>query len=156
MLVMYYRKLILRAILEFAYSGNSGAALNAEFDLNDPGNTNGKGYFTNHPVNYINIPALLSRFVQVVTKNTLNLTTYLFGDAGVININPNYSKNLELSSIRADAGVGVALTIARWGPLQTVKPLTIRFDMPLFLNEPPASDAGYVQWRWVIGISRCF
>ncbi|HXB11944.1 MAG TPA: hypothetical protein VNZ45_08170, partial [Bacteroidia bacterium] len=142
--------------LEFAYNGNSGAAINAELDLNDPANTAGKGYFVNHPVNYLNIPALLSRFVQVVSKSCINLTTYLFGDAGVININPNYSRNLELSSIRADAGVGVALTIQRWGPLQTVKPLTIRLDMPLFLNEPPASDEGYVQWRWVIGISRCF
>jgi aminopeptidase N len=142
--------------LEFAYSGNSGAAINAELDLNDPGNTNGKGYFTNHPVNYLNIPALLSRFVQAVTKNDLNMTTYLFGDAGVININPNNSRNLELSSIRADAGVGVALTVQHWGPLQTAKPLTIRFDMPLFLNEPPASDKGFVQWRWLFGISRCF
>jgi aminopeptidase N len=118
----------------FAYSGNTGAALNAELDFSH-----------------------LLKFPKFF-HNDFALTTYLFGDAGVININPVDANNrtLEFSSLRMDAGVGLALTIQRWGPLQLVKPFTIRFDMPLFLNEPPATDQNYVQWRWVIGIGRSF
>jgi hypothetical protein len=121
--------------LIYAYSGSSGAAVNAELDFNR-----------------------LVHFNPRFLRNMFALSTYLFGDAGVINIVPPNanSRTLEFSSLRADAGVGVALTLQRWGPLQLVKPLTIRFDMPFFLNEPPATDQNFVQWRWVIGIGRCF
>jgi len=121
--------------LVYAYNGSSGAAINAELDFNH-----------------------LVHFNPKFLHNDFALSTYLFGDMGVINLTPIVPENqfLEFSSLRADAGVGVALTIQRWGPLQLIKPLTIRFDMPLFLNEPAATDKNFVQWRWVIGIGRCF
>jgi aminopeptidase N len=121
--------------LVYAYTGNSGAAINAELDFNH-----------------------LVHFNPKFLRDDFALSTYLFGDAGIINItSPLQSPKLvQFSSIRADAGLGVALTIQRWGPLQLVKPLTLRFDMPLFLNEPPATDKDFVQWRWVFGIGRCF
>ncbi|GAB4132219.1 MAG: hypothetical protein Fur0041_03330 [Bacteroidia bacterium] len=88
-------------------------------------------------------------------NSVIGLTTYLFGDIGAINFNsPNES--LAMSDFRADAGVGCALTIKRFPPLQTVQPLTIRFDAPLFLNRTPYTSPDYIQMRWVVGISRAF
>ncbi|HEU4716205.1 MAG TPA: hypothetical protein VFU15_00140, partial [Bacteroidia bacterium] len=88
-------------------------------------------------------------------NSIFHLDTYLFGDIGSINFNDPGEK-LAMSDFRADAGVGTALTIKRFPPLQTVKPLTIRFDMPLFLNSVPYVSQNYVQFRWVVGISRAF
>jgi aminopeptidase N len=56
----------------------------------------------------------------------------------------------------ADAGAGIALSIVRWGPLYDVKPLTIRFDAPIFINRLPFEETNYVQFRWVIGINKAF
>ncbi len=61
-----------------------------------------------------------------------------------------------MADLRADAGVGAALTIKKFGVLQTVNPLTIRFDVPFFLNRIPAADKDYIQYRFVIGVSRAF
>ncbi len=118
--------------LIYAYNGNTGAAINGELDFNR-----------------------LLHLKKPLFRNDFALATYLFGDAGYISISQTNSPTIQFSSLRADAGVGVALTIQRWGPLQKCKPLTIRFDMPLFLNEPPYNE-NYFQWRWVIGIGRCF
>jgi len=124
----------------FTYRGNSGAAINAELEF-------GK----------------LFKFIRITDQNgivkwfnkTFALNTYLFGDIGVINYNkPN--KKLLLSDYRIDAGVGTALTIKKWGVLETVHPLTIRFDMPLFLNRIPATESDYLKFRWMVGVSRAF
>lgn len=40
-----------------------------------------------------------------------------------------------MADLRADAGIGAALTIKKFGVLQTANPLTIRFDVPFFLIE---------------------
>jgi hypothetical protein len=88
-------------------------------------------------------------------KNTLAFQTYLFGDAGIINSNIG-SEALSFDALRADGGLGVTLTIKRWGPLQTVSPLTIRFDMPFFLSSTPAAEPDYFTFRWVLGINRTF
>ncbi len=119
----------------FAYYGTSGAAVNAELEFNKLIHCN-------------------PRFL----KNTFALTTYLFGDAGVLNLNPPMRDKLPLvfTTVIADAGLGAALTIQRWGPLQLVKPLTIRFDMPFFLNRLPYGEQNYVQYRFVVGIGRSF
>jgi hypothetical protein len=61
-----------------------------------------------------------------------------------------------MSDVRIDAGLGLALTIKKFGVLQTVNPLTIRFDMPFFLNSIPPTDKSYVMYRFVIGVSRAF
>lgn len=117
----------------YNYNGTSGAAINAEIDFSK--------YFG---------------FISKATKQALSFGTYLFGDAGVINTNLN-TEAFALSSIMVDAGVGTTLTIQKWGRLQTVKPLTVRVDFPLFLNRLPYVQApNYVQFRWVVGISRAF
>ncbi|HVA97496.1 MAG TPA: hypothetical protein VNG53_01265, partial [Bacteroidia bacterium] len=116
----------------YTFKGNTGAAVNAELEFNN-----------------------LVKFNPKFLKNYFHLATYLFGDAGVIN-NNQFPNELSFANFRADAGIGTALTIQRWGPLQTVHPLTIRFDMPLFLNHPPATDQGFFQFRWIIGVNRAF
>ncbi len=122
----------------YAYVGSSGAAINGELEFNH-----------------------LVHFNPKFLKNSLALSTYLFGDAGVINATKlvmlaSASPQLVFSNIHADAGIGLALTIQRWGALQLAKPLTIRFDMPLVLNQLPATEQNYVQMRWVVGIGRAF
>ncbi len=120
----------------FAYQGNTGASVNAELEFNH-----------------------LIHFNPKFLKNTFALITYLFGDAGILNLTPPASATnlpLEFTNILADAGAGVALTIQKWGPLQLVKPFTLRFDMPFFLNRLPYSDQNYIQYRFVVGIGRCF
>ncbi|MFQ5335848.1 MAG: hypothetical protein ACE5DN_07215, partial [Flavobacteriales bacterium] len=112
--------------------GTSGAAVNAELEFN--------------------------RFIRWnprFLRNTFKLTTYLFGDAGLINANTVNEPFLP-ANFRADAGVGAALTIRRWGVLELVNPLTIRFDMPLWLNRIPASEQEYFAFRWMFGVSRAF
>ena len=88
-------------------------------------------------------------------SSVIGITSYLFGDIGGINFNYT-SEGLAMSDFRADAGAGFALTIKRFPPLQVVKPLTIRFDMPLFLNSTPYNSPDYIQMRWVVGINRAF
>ena len=118
--------------LVYTYMGNSGAAVNLELDFNR-----------------------LVKFNPKFLKNMFKIETYLFADAGVIDYT-NAAKEWSISDIRADAGVGSTFTIQKWGPLDNVKPLTIRFDMPLVLNRPPAIDEDYFQVRWVVGINRAF
>jgi aminopeptidase N len=94
-----------------------------------------------------------------IIKEQNKFVTYLFADAGVINHTAvDYSNFKEaFSSLRTDAGVGVALTVDRWGPLETAKPITIRVDFPMFLNKYPNVDESYLQTnRFVFGIGRSF
>jgi hypothetical protein len=121
-----------RGNVVMSYKGSSGAALNTELEFND-----------------------LIRIHPRWFRNWLKVSTYLFADAGSINIDPapNY---LEMANIRVDAGLGAAFTIKKFGPLQTVNPFTIRFDMPFFLNRTPAAQPDYFAFRWLIGISRAF
>ena len=114
------------------YRGTSGAAVNAELEFDK--------LFNFHP------RALRKYF---------SFNTYLFGDIGVINYN-QLKDNLLLADFRADAGVGTALTIKKWGMLETVHPLTIRFDMPLFLNRIPAVETEHFKFRWIVAVSRAF
>jgi aminopeptidase N len=118
----------------YTYKGQTGAALNTELEFSDLVKIKRRNWFT----------------------NTLKLTTYLFADAGVINYTTPSITTVEFADIRMDAGLGSALTIKRFGILQKVKPLTIRFDMPFFLSSVPAMDNNYVQYRFVIGINRAF
>jgi hypothetical protein len=90
-----------------------------------------------------------------IVRNIFKFTPYLFGDAGVINMNTDYER-FELSSLRADAGIGTTLSIQKWGPLEMVNPLVIRFDMPLVLNRIPATEDEFFRFRYLIGISRAF
>src|SRR5207245_121302 len=127
----------------FTYKGTSGAAFNAELEFDQL-------FKTKKPL----FKGKAGKFVYKI-KNTFKLDTYFFGDIGVINYNASFEP-FALADFRADAGVGAAFTIKKFGPLQTVDPLTIRFDVPLFLNSVPAIDPQFVKFRWVIGINRAF
>jgi len=118
--------------LNYVYKGHSGAAVNAELEFN-------------------------KLFYDAADKfsDYIGWSTYLFGDAGFISSNLIY-ENLTFAKLRADAGVGVALTIKKFGPLEKIKPLTIRFDMPLFLSSLPYVEDKYLKFRWVIGVNRAF
>ena len=118
----------------FAYKGQTGAAINAELEFD--------GLFRLKKSSWLN--------------RTFKLNTYLFGDAGIINYNKPNDNVLKMTDLRIDAGVGIALTIKKFGVLQTVNPLTIRFDMPFFLNRLPATEKEYIQYRFVVGINRAF
>ncbi|MEC7646380.1 MAG: M1 family aminopeptidase [Bacteroidota bacterium] len=119
------------SIAAFNYNGTSGAAFNTEID------------FTSY------LPFS-------IRKN--NITSYLFADAGIITSENLTKENYKeaFSDLRTDAGIGFTYTFRNFGSLETIKPLIIRFDMPLFLNRPPASDDDFVQMRWIIGINRAF
>ena len=116
--------------IHYIYKGHSGAALNAELEFDR-----------------------LFNFIFKRESQYFKLNSYLFGDAGIISVS-DISEKLELSKLRADAGVGVCLTILQWGPMNKLKPFTLRFDMPLFLNRIPAVEDKYFKFRWVVGIGR--
>jgi hypothetical protein len=116
----------------FNYKGTSGAAYNMEIDF---GHCFG--------------------FIERWTKQSISFSPYMFGDAGVIQTNYNYEA-FALSDVMVDAGAGAALTINKWWKLQNIKPLTIRADFPVFLNRLPYVEKDYLQFRWMIGVSRAF
>lgn len=96
-------------------------------------------------------------------KNWLHANVYAFGDAGVMEMSnfflPNYysiSPTNQWSNVHVDAGAGVAFTIKNWGPFEKAKPLTLRIDLPLFLNRPPYSNDQYWTLRYVLGVNRAF
>ncbi|MBI3511285.1 MAG: M1 family metallopeptidase [Bacteroidetes bacterium] len=117
------------------YKGTSGYAFNAEMEFQE-------------------LFKFIGRKMPRV-NSVVNLSTYLFGDIGGMNFNQP-TEQLAFGAFRADAGVGAAFTIKRFPPLQMVKPLTIRFDVPLFLNSTPYNSPEYIQMRWVVGINRAF
>ncbi|MES2561025.1 MAG: M1 family aminopeptidase [Bacteroidota bacterium] len=125
----------------FLYKGNSGASINVELDYDK----------------LITIPP--KGFLRI-----FHLDSYLFGDAGMLQSNnpliaetvvPASFANIT-SPLMVSAGAGFALTVKRWGGRDEIRPLTIRFDMPLFLNNTPFVDSEYIKFRWVLGINRAF
>ena len=114
-------------IESFNYSGKSGAAVNVEIDL--------------------------SKFLHFHIMNN-DLKTYLFGDAGIItNRDINSSNYSEIfTDLRADAGVGFNYTVRG---LPKMKPVTLRLDLPVFLNRPP-NDEEYFKMRWIFGVNKLF
>jgi len=118
------------------YSGNTGAAINGELDLDG-----------------------LVRFRPAHVAQYLHLDVYLFGDVGAMgyrSTTDHGTTQVQLAMPRADAGLGAALTIKKFGPLQDIKPLTIRFDMPLVLSSLPAGESEHFAFRYVVGIGRSF
>ncbi len=126
--------------IHYAYRGNTGASFNAELEFDQI---------------FKSIHITDQNGIIKWVKNTFRMNTYLFGDIGLINYNAA-GEELKLADYRADAGLGCALTIKKWGPLQKVDPLTIRFDMPMILNRIPAVESDYIKFRWLIGVSRAF
>jgi hypothetical protein len=129
------------------YKGRSGAAINVEADFS--------GYF---------------RWQPALTRNWLSVNVYAFADAGIMELS-TYSQTAppdnwkfyyvvtpanKISDLRLDAGIGAAFTIKKWGVFEKAKPLTLRFDMPVFLNRAPYGAPQYLGARWLFGISRAF
>ena len=121
--------------LIYAYRGNTGASGSCEVDLDGL------------------IPFRPGKFAQYV-----HMDIYAFGDVGVMGYRSthNDTERLRIAEPRADAGMGAAITIKRWGPLTDIKPLTIRFDMPLLLSSLPANEADHFGFRYVVAIGRNF
>lgn len=119
-----------------AYLGKSGAAINAELDF----------------TNYI-------KWKPALFKSWLKTNIYAFADAGIMqlyNTPASFSITEKISDFRADAGLGIAFTIFKWGVFDKAKPLTLRIDAPLFLNRPTYEQPQYLGSRWLLGISRAF
>ncbi len=105
------------------------------------------------------------RYIPIRPKRLreyLHFDTYLFADGGVITRGELNAADItemnpttQWAKFRMDAGVGVAMTIKKWGVFDKAKPLTIRFDMPFFLSAPPFGQE-YTDFRWVIGVNRAF
>ena len=123
----------------FLYRGNAGASANVELDYDQ--------YLGFLPIN-----------------KYLKLDTYFFMDAGILaskNLNNKEqtltSNTLNLNTgLMASGGHGLVLTIKRWGVLDEVKPLSIRFDIPFYLSNAPAKEGENLMFRWVLGVSRAF
>ena len=105
------------------------------------------------------------RWQPALTRSWLALDLYAFADAGVMELSrytpdqdgyPVSTPAEKISDLRMDAGLGAAATIKKWGPFEKAKPLTIRFDMPVFLSRPPYGAPQYWGARWLIGVSRAF
>lgn len=127
--------------LYIGYKGRSGASINIEADVDN--------YIAFHPR---------------ITRNWLHMDVYGFFDGGIMELSrinsladyQNSTPTEEWSDIRVDAGIGFALTIKQFGVFEKAKPLTLRFDIPLFLNRPPYANPQYTTFRYVVGINRTF
>lgn len=119
----------------YTYRGNSGTSLSGELDLDG-----------------------LVRFRPGKLARVLHMDVYLFGDVGTMGYRTvsNGGTRFTFAEPRADAGVGATLTIKSWGPLTDIKPLTFRFDMPLFLSSLPATETEHFAFRYLVAIGRSF
>lgn len=121
--------------LIFTNLGHSGVSASAELDLDG-----------------------LVRWRPGKVARYMHLDVYLFGDVGSMGYRQARGDDavLRFAPLRADAGLGAAFTIKRFGPLSDIEPLTIRFDLPLFLSALPAGESDHFGFRYVVGIGRSF
>ncbi len=119
--------------ITYHYKGTTGASFNMELEFGE----------------------LFSFIKARKLRSNVRLQPYLFADAGIINTNAP-GEATAMSDVIADAGAGMSFTILRWWKLYNVKPLTVRFDVPLFVNRLPFAEKDYVQFRWMLGINRAF
>ncbi len=165
----------LEAQMENKFTRSAGvlAALDVNPTMRLGGGLNLRGYFDNLATQFINdqntnvmasyastsgmAVNLEYDFLQMFKRSKkVDLWMYGFADAGTVRLDNQNSNRLYVSDLRADAGLGLAYTQYKFGPLQTVKPLTFRVDFPMFLNRIPFGETNYFDFRWVIGIERAF
>lgn len=99
----------------------------------------------------------LVKFAPRALRNTFKFDCYAFADAGVIKYEARLNNNIlgyRWSDLRADAGLGAALTIKKWGRLATCEPITLRADFPLWVNGPGTGNNNVN--TVVIAIGRAF
>jgi len=97
-------------------------------------------------------------------SNYFSVDAYLFLDAGILGTQTQVNNEFTLTQsgrklntgLMASGGHGLVLTIKKWGVLDEVKPLQIRFDTPFFLSNAPFASPENLQLRWVIGVGRSF
>lgn len=118
------------SLIRMPYSNSTGLAFNGELEFDD----------------ILRIKRDWREFVE--------LKTYLFYDAGVINVNRT-NESFAFANLRMDAGLGLTLDIKQWGRMDDADPFQFRVDFPLFLSRPPAGEE-FVQFRWLIGFNRAF
>ena len=109
----------------FNYSGTSGASFSTELEF--------------------------SKYISFANK--LNMTNYIFADAGILNSN-ELNETLAIGDLRADAGLGTTFTL--FNNIDNINPLTLRIDLPWFMNRPPFGENFIDFNRFVIGINRTF
>ncbi len=109
------------------FSGTRGGAVNFELDFGQ-----------------------LVRIKAGKLNNFLNVTPYLFADAGILGNSID-----QWSGLRVDAGLGSIWSL-HIPKLPGTKPLNIRVDLPFFLNRIPEEQEEFVAFRYVIGINRTF
>jgi len=83
----------------------------------------------------------------------IKMEPYLFADGGILSVDEDFDA---LSSFRMDAGIGSAFTWSWFGPFETIKPVTVRIDFPVFLNRPPFEEEEYLKFRYIVGVNRSF
>jgi len=110
---------------EFSFSGTTGIAFSTEIEFND----------------------------YLPFRNKLDLKTYLFTDAGIINTN-TLNQALTFGNLRADAGIGATITLFK--RIDNISPLTLRVDLPWFMNRPPFGEDYFSTKRFVFGLNRTF
>ena len=62
--------------------------------------------------------------------------------------------NLAFGNFRTDAGLGTTFTLFK--NIDNINPLTLRIDLPWFMNRPPFGENFLDFNRFVIGINRTF
>ena len=104
----------------------------------------------------VNMELEFDRFLKKVNNPIFKFTPYLFADAGILARNKPRTgiDALDFDKIRIDAGAGIALSVGE-NIFPGVKPFVLRFDFPVFLNTPPATEE-FFQFRWQVGIGRAF
>lgn len=117
---------------KYFYKGISGASVSAEMDLDR-----------------------LINFSPAFTRNWLKCDIYLFADAGSM-VTTNSKETMQWTNLKADGGIGVALTLRKTGRFNAVKPITLRCDLPILVNSVPAAEGDYFKLRYVVGIGRTF
>lgn len=138
----------------FHYGGGLNLRGYAGYLVADSSATDGTFYaFSGISGTSVNVELQFNRLFNFKLIKFIKMEPYLFADAGIISPDENFDR---LSDIRMDAGIGSAFTWSWFGPLETVKPITVRVDLPLFLNRTPFVDSDFVKFRYVIGINRAF
>ena len=97
--------------------GRTGIAGNMEVNFSD--------YFTYHPK---------------LTRKWLRTNIYTYLDLGLLQYESDLNNNWSISGsqywskLYSDAGLGFAFTIFKWGPFETLKPITFRIDLPFYVS----------------------
>jgi aminopeptidase N len=142
------------------YSLQQGIIQNTQGNIISLANQN-TGYAANIQINFEKLSPLKFRKISPY----VGLETYLFADGGqlgylnLVESGMSFNKSPWL----ADAGLGCAIEIRRWGSLEKIKPLTFRLDMPLWLSHPGYSYNNLLftqnqsfDFRFLIGIDKAF